>query len=122
MAGAPAAVLGGIYPFIMAHTGGQGLACPLRTLTGIPCPCCGMTTAVVAIMRGGWLAAVRANPFAYLLAALVIGTAPVLVARAAGWLAPPRPWPAAARRRTGQVMACLAALSEAFQLHRYGFL
>jgi hypothetical protein len=52
----------------------------------------------------------------------VLSTAPLLLARLAGWMPPPRPWSAGARRRTGQVMAGLAAVSELFQLHRYGFL
>jgi hypothetical protein len=76
----------------------------------------------VSLVHGGWLAAARTNPAAYLVAALVIGTAPVLVARLAGWAPQPRPWSAAARRRTGQVLAGLAAASELFQLHRFGFL
>ena len=122
MAASAAGVIGSSYPFLMAHTGGQGIPCPLCTLTGMPCPCCGMTTAVVAITHGDWLAAARANPAVYLLAVLVISTAPLLLARVAGWAAPPRSWPAARRRRTGQLMGCLAAASEVFQLHRFGFL
>jgi hypothetical protein len=122
MAGAGAAAVGLIYPFLMAHTGGRGFPCPLRTLTGVPCPCCGITTATVSLMHDGWLATARTNPVVYLLAVLVSGTVPLLMARLAGWVPPPRPWSAGARRRTGQVMAGLAAASEVFQLHRYGFL
>jgi hypothetical protein len=38
------------------------LACPLRTLTGIPCPLCGMTRAVVAALHGHLLESLRFNP------------------------------------------------------------
>jgi Protein of unknown function (DUF2752) len=122
MFGACAAPVGAVYPFLMTHTGGQGLPCPLRTLTGVPCPFCGMTTATVAITHGNWAAAAAANPLAYLVAALVIGTAPVLARRAVGWQSAPRPWSAETRRRTERIVACLVALSWLFQLHRYGFL
>jgi len=39
-----------------------GLPCPLRTITGVPCPLCGMTTSVEATLHGQLGAALRANP------------------------------------------------------------
>jgi len=42
--------------------GDPGVACPLRTLTGIPCPLCGMTTSVEAAVRLDLAAAFHANP------------------------------------------------------------
>jgi hypothetical protein len=122
MFAAGTAVAGALYPALMAHTGGQGLPCPLRALTGVPCPFCGMTTATVALTHGRWAAAAAANPLVYLLAALFAGTAPVLLARVLGLAGAPRPWPAATRRRAGVVLAALTVLSWLFQLHRFGFL
>ncbi|WP_448560684.1 DUF2752 domain-containing protein [Trichothermofontia sp.] len=31
-----------------------GLVCPLRHWTGIPCPTCGMTRSLMAVVRGEW--------------------------------------------------------------------
>ena len=116
-----AAMAGSVYPLIRAHTGGQGLPCPLRSLTGVPCPFCGLTTATVALTHGHWATAAATSPLAYLVAALAVGTAPVMVARTAGHAAQPRPWSAAARRRTRWAISVVVALSWIFQLHRYGF-
>ena len=41
---------------------GVGVPCPLRTLTGIPCPFCGMTTSVVATVHLRLDEALAANP------------------------------------------------------------
>jgi hypothetical protein len=38
------------------------LVCPLRALTGVPCPLCGMTTSVEATLQGDPGSALAANP------------------------------------------------------------
>ena len=45
---------------------GAGVHCPLRTLTGIPCPLCGMTTSVVATLHLHLGDALAANPMGVL--------------------------------------------------------
>lgn len=121
MAGLGAGLVGSVYPMIMAHDGGHGIPCPLRTLTGVPCPFCGLTTATVALIHGQWATAASTSPLAYLAAGVVVGTTPVLLARAAGVAKAPRPWSEAARRRTRHAVSVVVAMSWAFQLHRYGF-
>ena len=73
-----------IYP-IVPH---PELICPLRAVTGIPCPLCGMTTSVTATMRGDIHAALAANP-AGVLAVVVAGV--LLVSRRARSIRVPAP-------------------------------
>lgn len=50
-------------------------ACPLRSLTGIPCPLCGMTRACVAAAHGNFVSSLRFNPggiFVMLLAVVLL--------------------------------------------------
>lgn len=58
-------------PVLPVH---NGVACPLRTVTGVPCPLCGMTTSVEAVVRLDFRAAFEANPagIALVLLALVL--------------------------------------------------
>lgn len=58
-----------VLPLIGAIAYAQGmphipfLACPLRSLTGIPCPTCGMTRAFVAIAQGDVAQALNYHAF-----------------------------------------------------------
>ena len=105
--GAAVAMLGGaaLLPLLPGHA---GLPCPLRTLTGVPCPMCGMTTSVEAVAHAHPLAALGANPAGPLavLAAILLLVRP-----------PARPFavPLVA------LVAVFAALW-AFELHRFSFL
>jgi hypothetical protein len=38
------------------------LSCPFKAVTGLPCPTCGATRAVLAFLHGEWPAAFRLNP------------------------------------------------------------
>jgi hypothetical protein len=106
-----------VWPGLTGSTG-LSLPCPLRFLTGVPCPACGLTTASVALAHGDPGAAAAANPAVFGLAALVAVAVPLLLLRLAGLAPAPVGWSSAARRRTGWVMALLASASWVFQLHR----
>jgi hypothetical protein len=75
-----------VWPALPAH---PSLACPLRSLTGIPCPMCGMTRGVVAAVHGDILGSLRYNPAAILVVALVafvIVRARLPMTRAPAWV------------------------------------
>lgn len=65
--------------------------CPLRAITGIPCPLCGGTTAAAAIGRLDLRAALAANPVA-VLAAAALGLAPLGAGRRWWRLSPRTRW------------------------------
>jgi Protein of unknown function (DUF2752) len=56
------AVMLGAAAVLPAMPGSPGIACPLRALTGVPCPLCGMTTSVEHVVRLEFGAALAANP------------------------------------------------------------
>jgi hypothetical protein len=63
---------------VRPHLGDPGVACPLRSLTGVPCPLCGMTRGVTAMVHGDIGHALLMNPGSVLLVAAAVA---VLVAR-----------------------------------------
>ncbi len=46
--------------------------CPLKTVTGIPCPMCGMTRGVTSLVHGDFAHALLMNPASFLAVALVL--------------------------------------------------
>ena len=68
-AGAFALAAGAVLPLL---PGDAGLPCPLRTVTGVPCPLCGMTTSVEAAVHLHPAEAFAANPGGLLLVAAAL--------------------------------------------------
>lgn len=65
---------------VLPFTPDVGPLCPQRRLTGVPCPACGMTTAMIALARGDLGASLAANPAGVLLAvAVLIAFLPVAI-------------------------------------------
>ena len=93
-----------VLPAIPGH---PGLPCPLRTLTGVPCPLCGMTTSVEATVHLHFGDALAATPAGIVLVALAI----VFLVRR----------PSSIRVPMALVYVVLAAMW-AFQLFRFGYL
>lgn len=48
------------------------LFCPFKALTGIPCPGCGMTRAILSITKGDFHRAFGYNPFSFFLLFMVV--------------------------------------------------
>jgi len=46
--------------------------CPFKALTGIPCPGCGMTRALISMAKGDFHAAFGYNPFSFFLVFMVV--------------------------------------------------
>jgi hypothetical protein len=87
-----------------------GPLCPLRRLTGIPCPFCGMTTAMVALLRLQPADAFMANPAALLLAvAILVACLPAAARRR----------PTIDRSRLGPLAWLAVPLLWVWQLHRF---
>jgi hypothetical protein len=114
----PAAIA---YPALHAATGFAPV-CPLREVTGVPCPFCGGTTSATALAGGRLTDALAANPFVPVLAVALAGVLLLVVARAVGRVAPPRSWPQGRQRAAALASGALVAASWAFQLARYDWL
>lgn len=49
------------------------VGCLFRWLTGIPCPACGTTRAIILALRGEWLLSLRMNPYGILTLLILLG-------------------------------------------------
>ena len=91
--------------------------CPLRQLTGIPCPTCGGTAAFRALLSGNLVGAIRDNPMvaaiSMLVAASGIGALAVLP-----WADRFRPAPRLLRPATLAILVALIFLNWAYLILR----
>ena len=72
------ALLGaGALQLSLSVFGITGWACPIKTFLGIPCPGCGLTSAIGDLFRGEWRHALSTHAFAPLF--LLVGTILLLV-------------------------------------------
>lgn len=51
----------GLAYYLEIQTLGFSIPCPLRQLSGLRCPGCGLTTACIALLQGRWADAARAH-------------------------------------------------------------
>lgn len=65
--------------FLNWQTQTEWTVCPMKSITGIPCPSCGSTRSVLAILKGAFQEALWLNPIGFLLASVLL-VAP-------GWIA-----------------------------------
>ncbi|WUH99218.1 DUF2752 domain-containing protein [Spirillospora sp. NBC_00431] len=89
-----------------------GVLCPLRALTGIPCPVCGGTTVFIELGGGRPAQALLANPVA-LIAAIAVAVAP---------LGPGGRWWALQPKTRAWMLGTALVGSELWQLVRFGVL
>jgi len=99
-----------------------GTLCPLRRLTGVPCPFCGLTTGVVDATHGHLAGGLLANPVAPLLVGLTLAGWAVWALRRAGWLT--RTWspPPVVWTWAGWAVAPTLLGVWLFELGRFGWL
>ncbi len=94
---------------ILLAAGLPGWPCPFRHVLGIPCPGCGLSRALVALLHGDWHTTLATHAFAPILLAalLLIGCAALLPAQPRQALIA---YTAAIERRTGLTALLLIGL------------
>lgn len=78
----------GLFQLLLVLTGLTGWQCPVQGSLGIICPGCGLTRALVLLLKGDWMLAVQTHAFApvVLMAWLLMVIAAVLPASFLGML------------------------------------
>jgi hypothetical protein len=104
--------IGAVLAALVHRVHDPGILCPVRALTGVPCPLCGGTTVFMELGAAHPAKALAANPVV-LAGAVGLATAP---------LGSGRRWWAVEPRTRAWIMGVVVALSWVWQLARFGFL
>lgn len=83
------AIIGaGLVHTAAVMAGWSGWPCPVRDILGIPCPGCGLSRAIIALLHGDWETALILHAFAplFLLALLFMAGATFLPATPRSWV------------------------------------
>ena len=93
----------------LAAVGLDGWQCPVKATLGVPCPGCGLSTAMILLLRGEWRAALSTHAFApiFLVGFILMAVVAVLPSRL-HWRAVR--WIALLESRTGPVTFVLLGL------------
>jgi len=89
-----------------------GVLCPLRAVTGVPCPLCGSTTAFIRLGSGDLTAALAAQPMTAAATVLAVAAPCGVAAR----------WRRLSPRWRITLTVATAFGSWVYQLHRFGVL
>jgi len=114
-------VLGVAAQVGLVAMGLPGWSCPFRSVFGIPCPGCGLTTAVTLLMRGEWRTALSLHafsPLVLLTGGLMIGIGvlpPTIHREAVAWIS-------GMERKTGVTTVLLFGLLGYWILRGWGFM
>lgn len=70
----------GVAHFGLRFAGLSGWNCPVLAATGVPCPGCGLTRAIIELVHGDFIQSFQTHAFApiFLLAFIVIGVTMIL--------------------------------------------
>ena len=60
------------FQLVVTMSGVQGWQCPLYSTVDIPCPGCGLSAALVSLIRGDWRTALSIHAFSPLLATVIL--------------------------------------------------
>ena len=65
---------------VLISAGMRGWQCPIRSTLGIPCPGCGLSTAMALLIKGDWQGAIHTHAFAplFLFAFVLMGIVSIL--------------------------------------------
>lgn len=94
---------------VLVGLGLDGWHCPIKAVLGVPCPGCGLSVAIVALLQGEWHAALSSHAFApvFLFGFVLMAVVSLLPGRVHRMVVR---WIAALECRTGVVTLVLLAL------------